>query len=60
MVQFISGDASGYNKNVSLTDIQATARTPSWPSTRTASCRNIIPGQPSNTWVGNLTKIRID
>jgi DMSO/TMAO reductase YedYZ molybdopterin-dependent catalytic subunit len=59
MVQFISGDASGFSKNVSLTAIHNS------PDAIVAidengMLRDIIPGQPSNTWVSNLTKIRID
>lgn len=59
VVQFISGDANGFSKNVSLTDIYNS------PDAIVAIdengvLRDIIPGQPSNTWVGNLTKIRID
>jgi DMSO/TMAO reductase YedYZ molybdopterin-dependent catalytic subunit len=59
VVQFISGDANGFSKNVSLTDIYNS------PDAIVAIdengvLRNIIPGLPSNTWVGNLTKIRID
>jgi hypothetical protein len=59
VVQFISGDANGFSKNVSLTDIYNS------PDAIVAidengALRDIIPGQPSNTWVGNLTKIRID
>ncbi|HEY3274968.1 MAG TPA: molybdopterin-dependent oxidoreductase [Methanocella sp.] len=58
-VQFISGDASGFSKNVSIKDIHAS------PDAIVAIdengvLRDIIPGQPSNTWVGNLLKIRID
>jgi len=58
-VQFISGDANNYNKTVSLADLRNS------PDAIVAIdqngvLRNIIPGLPSNNWVGNLTKIRID
>jgi hypothetical protein len=58
MVQFIGGDASGFNKSVALKDIHDS------PDAIVAidengQLRDIIPGQPSNTWVSNLTKIRI-
>jgi hypothetical protein len=59
MVQFISGDANGYTQNVSLTDIRAS------PDAIIAidengQLKDIIPGQLTKVWVGNLTKIRID
>lgn len=58
-VQFISGDADNYNKSIKLSDIYAS------PDAiisigENGHLKNIIPGLPSNTWVGNLTKIRID
>jgi len=58
-VKFISGDAGDYNKTVSLDAIYAS------PDAivsidENGVLRNIIPGQPSNLWVGNLTKIWID
>ena len=58
-VQFISGDASGFSKNVSLSDIQASTDA-IVAIDENGVLRDIIPGQPSNTWVSNLTKIRID
>jgi hypothetical protein len=58
-VTFITGDASGYSKNVTLADIQANDDA-IVAIDENGVLRNIIPGQPSNTWVGNLTKIRID
>lgn len=58
-VKFISGDAGDYNKTVSLDAIYAS------PDAivsidENGVLRNIIPGQPSNLWVGNLTKIWIE
>jgi hypothetical protein len=58
-VTFISGDASGYSKNVTLAYIQANDDV-IVAIDENGVLRDIIPGQPSNTWVGNLTKIRVD
>jgi DMSO/TMAO reductase YedYZ molybdopterin-dependent catalytic subunit len=59
MVQFISGDANGYTKNVSVTDIRA-ATNAIIQIDENGSLKNVIPGMTTNFWVGNLTKIRID
>jgi hypothetical protein len=59
MVQFISGDANGYNKSISLADIRASSDA-IISIDENGVLKNIIPGQASGTWVGNLTKIRID
>jgi hypothetical protein len=58
-VQFISGDANGFSKNVSLKDIRSSTDA-IVAIDENGQLRNIIPGQPSGTWVGNLTKIRVD
>jgi DMSO/TMAO reductase YedYZ molybdopterin-dependent catalytic subunit len=59
MVQFISGDANGYNKSVSLAIIRATSDA-IISIDENGVLKNVIPGQTTNFWVGNLTKIRID
>ncbi|HEY3273003.1 MAG TPA: hypothetical protein VGJ92_04530 [Methanocella sp.] len=58
IVQFNSGDTKPYSVNVSLTDIH---NSPDSIVTidENGVLRDIIPGQPSNTWVSNLTKIII-
>lgn len=58
-VQFISGDAGDYNKTVSLSSIRAT-NDAIISIGENGALKNILPGQPTGTWVGNLTKIRID
>ncbi len=58
-VTFISGDANGYSKNVTLAAIHDSIDA-IVAIDENGVLRNIIPGQPSNTWVGNLTKIRVD
>jgi DMSO/TMAO reductase YedYZ molybdopterin-dependent catalytic subunit len=59
MVQFISGDANGYNKTVSLADIRAAANA-IVQIDENGSLKDVIPGMATSFWVGNLTKIRID
>jgi DMSO/TMAO reductase YedYZ molybdopterin-dependent catalytic subunit len=58
-VQFISGDEDNYNKTVALSIIRDS------PDAIIAidengELKDIIPGQSTGVWVGNLTKIRID
>ncbi|OPY28739.1 MAG: Oxidoreductase molybdopterin binding domain protein [Methanocella sp. PtaU1.Bin125] len=58
-VQFISGDADGYNKTIKISDIRNS------PDAiisigENGNLKNVIPGLSTGNWVGNLTKIRID
>lgn len=58
-VQFISGDADGYNKTIKISDIRNS------PDAiisigENDNLKNVIPWMSSGNWVGNLTKIRID